>query len=410
MTRKIIRRTKKEKSLLEEERQKAIHKETQEREATLQNATQSKPKLKQNKTKPKATPTGPRLNAKKLLSEIEGLNRGDFEQLLKGKQPQRVRVGHKVWGTIVREQDDLFFVDIQAKSEAFLWKEQLRDKKVKIGSRIEVFIVQNNQNGIQVSQNVQATDFADLEQAYRSKTPIQALVTGHNKGGYTLRAGDIRGFCPLTQIDIDTSEPETYLSKEYTFLITEIKPSEFIASRRILMEEKRKEENLHFLSGLNQGDRWTGIVKNRTDFGVFIQIETVQGLIPNRKIPPETILEPESSIPVIIDTIDINNQKFSLRLDRSDPWLQLGKTFQVNHSYTGKVKDVIEYGVLVELCFDLVGLLHHSKIPAEKSMKTGEEITVYIQSFDINKRRLRLQLEPSLVVDEHSKTKNTSLN
>ena len=107
MTRKIIRRTKKEKSLLEEDRKK--EQQEKEKEALAAIAPQPKPQKKQSKPPTKPKPRGPRLNADKLLSELEGLKHEDFDRMLQKKIPKRMRVGNKVWGTLVREQEELFF-------------------------------------------------------------------------------------------------------------------------------------------------------------------------------------------------------------------------------------------------------------------------------------------------------------
>ena len=260
---------------------------------------------------------------------------------------------------------------------------------------------------IHLSQKTQESLLQRFQEAKEQNKSIQAKVIGANQGGFVLLAENMRGFCPKSQIDIHVQSNETYLDQIFSFRITDIQKNEFVASRKALLEEENKESRAQILEALKQGMADEGTVVAVTDFGVFVSIFDIEGLLPKRKIPPEKNIAVGDRIAVKIDTIDLDRQKIALALDKKDPWLELGQRYQIHEAYPGKVMQHIEHGMLVALQFDLIGMVHHSKIanPTHASQKypVDSEVTVYISSYDLSKRKLNLQLDPPIIVSEESR-------
>ena len=369
-----------------------------------------KPKLSAKEVKPKKKvlrEPRAKLNADSLLSELSQLNQADFDKLL--KTPQRIAVGEEKEGTIVRIQKDTYIVDIGAKSEAFLPKD-LAEKEHRTDEKIYAFITSISSNGIHLSQKTQESLQQKLIQAKEEQTPIEATVVGTNNGGFILASENMRGFCPKSQIDIHTHPPEQYLQNTYAFIITDVQKNEFIASRKQLLEQEQKDTKKEILASLSQGQKAEGIITSITDFGAFVSVFQIEGLLPKRKIPSEKELQIGDKISVKIDNIDLSKQKIALSLDQKDPWLDLGSRYKLYEEYEGKVLQTIDHGVLVSLQFELVGLIHTSKIPPGKTFSDGESIQVFISSYDLTKRKLRLQLDPPVIVPQGHQSAGQNLS
>lgn len=379
---------------------------TPKREAFVAQPTEKKtekpikPKLSSKEVKPKnKVPQKPRakLNADSLLSELSQIDQDIFDKLL--KTPQKITIGEEIEGTIVRIQKDLYIVDIGAKSEAFLAKD-LADKLHVLEGKIRAFVTSISSNGIHLSQKTQESVQKKLVQAKEEQTPVEATIIGTNNGGFILSLLDMRGFCPKSQIDTHTHPPEHYLQKTYSFIITEVQKNEFVASRKKLLDQEQKEVKKEILSSLSQGQKSEGTITSITDFGAFVSVFDIEGLLPKRKIPSEKELHIGDKVSIKIDHIDLSKQKISLSLDQKDPWLDLGSRYRLYEEYEGRVVQTIDHGVLVALQFELVGLIHTSKIPPGKTFTDGESIQIFITSYDLTKRKLRLQLDPPVVIPQ----------
>ena|GEM_PF-4697914 len=343
-----------------------------------------------------------RLSTSTLLTEIAKMDRSEFDRRI--QTPQKTQVGEQVEGTVIRIEKEFIIIDIGAKSEAFLWKENTIETDVAVQQRISAFVTSITSNGIQLSQKTQASLLQHLQEAKENQTPIQATVISVNNGGFVLQSEDILGFCPKSQIDIHVQDGGEYLNQRFSFLITDIQKDEFIASRKVLLEQENKDLRAQIITSLSQGMADEGTVVAITDFGVFISVFNVEGLLPKRKIPPEKTFSVGDRVAVKIDTIDMTKQKISLALDQKDPWLELGHRYQLHQPYTGKVIQHIEHGMLVALQFELIGMVHRSKFPnpahIDKQFPVGHSVEVYISSYDLSKRKLNLQLDPPVIISE----------
>ena len=269
-----------------------------------------------------------------------------------------------------------------------------------MGTRVQAQVTAINSNGIVLSQCTAETANRALLQAKEQGTAIEAKVIAVNNGGYKLEAFDLFGFCPKSQIDIHPQSDEAYLNKTFSFMVKDINKTEFIGVRRPLLEANPKERQQLFLASLQQGSIHRGVIRSITNFGAFISIEDqVEGLLPKKKIPAHITLKEGEHIQVRVEHINLENNRLSLGLNTRDPWQDLGSVYQTNTPYVAKVVEKIEHGLLISLESGLVGLLHVSKLPP-KAPVIGEDVTVYIQSFDISARKISLSLEPSVLVQE----------
>ena len=373
-------------------------------EIKTEKTQEHKPQNEEVKSKPQPT-REPRakLDPTMLLSELAQLDRSAFDKLL--QTPQNISVGQQIEGTIIRIEKELYILDINAKSEAFLWKENAESQDLSVNTTITAIVTSISSNGIHLAQNTKEQVSQKLVNAKTEQTPIEATVVQTNHGGFILSAHDMRGFCPKSQIDIHPLAPETYLNQTLSFLVTDVNAKEFVASRKKLQEQEQKEEASTILSSLSQGQTGEGIVRTITDFGAFLSAFGMDGLLPKRKIPIDKELSVGDKVSIKIDSINLEKQTLSLSLDHKDPWLELGHKYRINEAYEGKVMQEIEHGVLVSLQFELVGLIHSSKIPSGRTFTIGESLQVYISSFDLSQKKLRFQLEPPVVISaEHRPT------
>lgn len=241
-----------------------------------------------------------------LLAEIEDF---EMDSVFEFSQTKRRRVGDTVKGMIQDIVGEIALVNIGGKSEASL----LADPSFQIGQQVTATIVRIDQRGITLAQKIEeGNDMEAYEVALDKQIPITGKVTEKNTGGYVINFGDVRGFCPLSQISLRRSM-ENHLNQEYIFVITEIKGRELIVSRRTLLEKEMKEKEASILASLRAGMRYKGTVQNITDFGIFISIKGVDGLLPASEFRNQELkFDVGQEVDVILHSI--NGKRLSLKL------------------------------------------------------------------------------------------------
>ena len=346
---------------------------------------------------PKAVKTAPSPSARK----PEPLDLSAFEDdafdlsmddIFNGSVTKRYRVGDQVQGIVCGIQTDAILVDIHAKSEASLPVED--PTSFELGDAIEAKIVRMDGRGIVLAQKIgKSADMSAYEVAYSERLPVEGTVTASNKGGFTVSFGATKGFCPISQITLGAVTPEDHVGQTYTFLITELKSSELVVSRRRLLEEERAAQKDARLAELSPGMNILGTILNITQHGAFVDLNGVDGLIP--KFIFADISEDLSAgdeIEVQIKTI--KDGKISLSAPSSNPWLKMGTVFQRGGTYPATITKSKEFGFFAKLAPNLEGLLHKSKLSSEEmaELTIGKEVSVQVQDFDIEKKRIELQL------------------
>jgi small subunit ribosomal protein S1 len=337
-----------------------------------------------------------------------------FEASLKSK---RIEQGQTVEGTIVAIGPEVAFVDVGGKGEATIDVAELKDEdgdiEVAVGERIQAVVVSTS-GGLILSRRLArgAASARQLEDAYRAGLPVQGKVEREVKGGYEVRVGHARGFCPFSQIDIVRTEAPAHVGRVYEFRIVEYKDGgrNLVLSRRALLEEARKAEAEDVRRTIVPGAIVTGRVASVRDFGAFIDLGGgVQGLLHvsemgwSRVDDPSNLLTPGEPITVKVLAVDAARQKISLGLKQlsDDPWSRVQGAYEIGQIRTGRVTRLADFGAFVELEPGIEALAHASTFPASGRRETwstmvapGTTAVFEIVSIDSARKRIGVALVP----------------
>jgi len=326
--------------------------------------------------------------------------------------------GDKVRATIVSIGDEWIFLDIGSKSEGLLAREELVDKDnaitVREGDQLEVFFLSNRNNEPRFTTKIGGSDtsFADLEEACRKEIPIEGLVEKEIKGGYQVTVGKVHAFCPYSQMALRRQDDASFVGLHLQFRIMEIKSKgrSVVLSRRKLLEEEQEKRLAELRNTLEEGQRVQGTVTTIRDFGAFVDIGGLEGLIPAQEISWDAgqqvadVLAVGDRIEVEILSLDWQRQRFAFSLKRvgSDPWDDIDKNFSENAAVNGTVSKLMPFGVFIRLGPGIEGLVHISKLGDRKlnhpreALDEGQLLSVRIEKLDREKRRISLiPIDPS---------------
>ncbi len=343
---------------------------------------------------PKAKPAeSPRLQ-KTDLAEIANMSMDDLAALMDLDSVGRAAsVGDQVTGTISRISREGVFVEIGAKSEGQMDADEFDDPQV--GDEVTAYVMSSGEWGISLSKRLSGAA-ADqfLEEAVASEAPVEGKVVGHNKGGFDVRIGSVRAFCPRSQMErLLNPDLDTYVGNTYTFRIIEA-DEKVVVSRRILLEANIEEKIAEFWSTVAVGDTFDGQVSNVQKFGVFVDLGGVDGLVPTRELSWDPSATAARGQRLEVRVLDIDHEARKLTLSAKDPgaspWTNLvGTEFIEGGTYSGLVVRIEPFGAFVELAPGLHGLMHQSRaggpLPAE-----GDRIDVTLLEVDLERNRLAL--------------------
>jgi small subunit ribosomal protein S1 len=322
------------------------------------------------------------------------------------------KAGDKIKATIVSIGDEWIFLDIGGKSEGLLPREELADKNnaitVREGDQLEVFFLSNRNNELRFTTRIGGSDtsFADLEEACRNKIPIEGLVDKEIKGGYQVAIGKVRAFCPYSQMALRRQDDASFVGRHLQFRIMEIKNQgkSVVLSRRKLLEEEQEKRLAELRSTLEEGQRVQGTVTSIRDFGAFVDIGGIEGLVPAQEISWDTyqqvsdILAVGDRIEVEILSLDWQRQRlaFSLKRVGADPWDEIDRNFGENTTVNGTVSKLMPFGAFIRLGPGVEGLVHISRLGDRKlnhpreALDEQQPLSVRIEKLDKEKRRISL--------------------
>jgi small subunit ribosomal protein S1 len=347
------------------------------------------------------------------VSELDEDFASMFEASIKAK---RIEKGQTIEGTIVGIGHEVAFVNVGGKGEALLDLAELRNEdgtlEAGIGDTVHALVVSTD-GGITLSRRLArgaATD-RQLEEAYDSGLPVEGKVEREVKGGFEIKVGRSRGFCPFSQIDIIRgTDPAQHIGRVYPFRITEYKEGgrSLVLSRRALLEEEQRESADAVRKSIVPGAVLTGTVVSVRDFGAFIDLGGgIQGLLHvsemgwSRVTDPSLVARPGESITVKVLRVDEATQKIALGLKQllEDPWATVASRYEVGQVRPGRVTRVSDFGAFVELEAGVEGLAHASSFPPTghskgwvKSVPPGLTAPFEILSIDIEKKRIGVAL------------------
>jgi small subunit ribosomal protein S1 len=336
-----------------------------------------------------------------------------FEASRKAKHVER---GQTIEGTIVAIGAEVAFVNIGGKGEALIEIAELKNDEgvleVAVGDRIQA-VVMSTEGGLTLSRRLArgAATNKQLEDAFHSRLPVEGKIERDVKGGYEVRIGGQRAFCPFSQIDtVRTSDPSQHVGRVYEFRIIEYKEGgrNLVVSRRALLEEQQRAGAAEVRRSIVAGAVLTGRVASVREFGAFVDLGGgVQGLLHvseigwSRVSDPSQVLTPGQEITVKVLRVDDNTQKIALGLKQltADPWSSVQTTYEAGQVRTGRVTRLTEFGAFVELEPGVEGLAHvstfaptgHSK-GWSRSVAVGMTAAFEILSIDLERKRIGVAL------------------
>lgn len=336
------------------------------------------------------------------LDDLEAIAKMDINEIAAmmsaSTSRKRVTIGNKVTGTITRVGRDNVFLDIGEKAEAMMEREELPDANA--GDIVTAYVLSTDETGIHLSRRLsgQAAG-AFLDAAQQTGIPVEGKVTSRNPGGFEVRIGATRAFCPVSQIDRigGDADLDKYVGQTLEFKVLELGERDVVVSRRALMEANLAERRAAFWEKAKIGDTANGVVVSAQPYGVFVDMDGVEGLVPKRELSWDDSLDPVAQykrgmgLPVRI--IDLDHESRKITLSAKDPslspWTRVGVEFVQGGTYEGTIVRTAVYGAFVEIAAGLSGLLHASR-GGKKSHNVGDKVNVRITGVDHERQRLEL--------------------
>jgi len=348
---------------------------------------------------PPASPAVPAAPAPRLDSEdlqaLMAMDPADLAALMDGAVDRaQHEVGAQVSGTVTRVGHDDIFVDIGGKSEGVLPRSEMPG--VVAGQTVSAFVLSMGHEGVKLSTKLSGAAAAEhLEDARESGIPVEGRVISSNPGGFEVRVGGVRAFCPRSMISrLPASDPEDFVGSTLKFKVIET-GDKVVVSRRALEEAEAEAAAAELWTTLEVGQRFEGTVRNVQSFGVFVDIGGVDGLVPRRELgwgdvdPTIYAVGQRLQVEVLEVNRDTRKLTFSSRERGDDPWSTVGTVFQVGPVYEGVVASRQAFGVFLELAPGLQGLIHISRL-AGGLPEVGATVAVKILEVDHDRRRLAL--------------------
>jgi small subunit ribosomal protein S1 len=331
-----------------------------------------------------------------------------------------INEGEVVHGTIVRVDKDEVLVDIGYKSEGVIPANELSIRRsidpadeVSVGEEIDALVLtkEDAEGRLILSKKRARFELAwkKIEGAAESGEPVTGKVIEVVKGGLILDLG-VRGFLPASLVDIRrVQDLDEFLHQELLCKVIELNRSRnnVVLSRRAVLEEERKEQRQKILDNLNPGDVVEGQISNIVDFGAFVDLDGMDGLIHISELSwshvnhPSEVLEIGQTVEVKVLDIDRERQRISLGLKQtqSDPWQQVVDTYSEGDVVDGKVTKVVTFGAFVEILAGVEGLVHISELAnhhvenPREVVAQGDAVQVLVLEIDGERRRLSLSLK-----------------
>lgn len=357
-----------------------------------------------------------------IVEENDGTEDGNFADLFEqsGKQGRSwLEPGQKLTGKVLKIGTEWIFMDTGQKGEGVIERKEFLDLDgtitVKEGDSITAYFLSSSQGEMRFTTRIgggaSGGGSTQLEQAWQARVPVEGVVEKEIKGGYEIKlGGTARAFCPYSQIALRRVEnPESLIGTRLTFQISEYAENgrNIIVSRRALLEEEQHRLKEEAQAGISEGMTVTGTVISLQDYGAFVDIGGLEGLLPISEIgwsrvkDVRDVLTVGQQLKVVVKSIDREKERISLSIKDTlaDPWEQVLDKFPEGSFHIGTVARLDTFGAFVTLSDGVDGLLHISKLGAGKRInhprevvKEGELIEIKIESIDRGNRRISLAL------------------
>ena len=332
---------------------------------------------------------------------------GDFSQIMADSSETKFKElspGEKVTGRVTLVTENSVFLNIEAKSEGILPRTEFSDAP-EIGDTVEAYFISDYDGEITLTTKMSGDALLEtLGESYANKVPVEGKVLDERKGGFTVSLAGLTAFCPFSQMDRARGEASDYIGQTYTFLITKYSDRDLVVSRRAFQDIAAKKRQEELKDELEEGDTIPGTIERIVDFGVFVDLDGITGLIPmseiswSRNFDVTQLVNIGDKVEVQVLRLDWEKERISLSLRsaQNDPW-ENAHNYHPDVPYQGTVSKKLEFGAFIELEPGLDGLLHVSKIDPThfNDLEEGATIEVYIDTIDTENNRISLDLEPS---------------
>ena len=343
----------------------------------------------------------------------------EFAALLESSMESQAKQGSVVKGRIIEVQNDAVIVDVGLKSEGRISLREFavpgQEPEIKLGDEVDVFVDRmEDRNGETVLSREKARReeaWVEMEISHKKNERVTGVIFGRVKGGFTVDLGGAVAFLPGSQVDIRPIRDITPLMgtpQPFHILKMDRARGNIVVSRRAVLEESREEARSDMMENIAEGSVVEGIVKNITDYGAFIDLGGVDGLLHVTDISWKRVNHPSESLQigqtVNVQIIRFNEetQRISLGMKQleTDPWEGVDAKYPVKGVFKGRVTNITDYGAFVELEDGIEGLVHVSEMSWTKKnvhpgkiISTSEEVEVMVLEVDNEKRRISLGIK-----------------
>lgn len=353
--------------------------------------------------------------------KASGSDSESFEEMLdKSFQgPGRLVPGQKITTRVISVAGDLVYIDLGGKSDGVIDIEEFRDKEgviqVKEGDEVDAYFI-SVQDGIRklttLVNGYSPAILTTIEDAFNAKLPVNGEVKREIKGGFEISMNGVRCFCPFSQIDLSGGrEGGVYLGQTFPFSILEYSENgrNIVVSRRALLEEERKKKIAALKESLTEGMEVTGTVRSIHNFGAFVDLGGIDGMIPasevswDRSERPDKVLKVNQQTTAKILNIDWDKNRITLSIKalKPDPWASIAQKYLPDNKVNGTIVRLVPFGAFVNLEPGVDGLVHISNLGAGRRVNhpkevvaVGQDVEAYVLVVDVENRKISLSLQP----------------
>lgn len=327
---------------------------------------------------------------------------------------EKLEIGQQIETSIVAISNDCVFLDLSAKSEGIADIADFKDKDgnltVKEGDKVKVYFTGNIHGEMRFTAKI-AGDKADnsmIENAFQNQIPVEGHVEKEIKGGFEVKIGQARAFCPYSQMGFrNREEPAFYVGRTLPFIITEYKNEgrNILVSNRMMGERDYNEKLEKLAQEITVGSVVEGTVESVQNFGAFVTVNGFRALLPVSEIQFDrvddifAIISEGQKIKAKVIRADWKNEKVSVSVKAllDDPWTEAAAKFKTDTKYDGKISKIMDFGVFVNLDKGIDGLVHISELEGvskntnlKKVYNVGDAMSVVIKEIDVEKKRMSL--------------------
>jgi small subunit ribosomal protein S1 len=329
-----------------------------------------------------------------------------------------IEEGVIVSGEVVKIDDSYILVDVNFKSEGQIPLDEFMENgqvTVKVGDTVDVYVVRKNEREGSIvlsrekAKRMQVLD--ELEKLLDSGDVVVGRIVRRIKGGYVVEIKGIEAFLPGSHVDLrPVPDMDALVNQDFEFRVLKInrRRSNVIVSRRVLLEEDRDRKRGELLTTLEEGQSVSGVVKNITEYGVFIDLGGLDGLLHitdmswKRIKHPKEMVQLGDELTLKVLSFDKDEKKVSLGLKQlvMDPWANISEKYPEGYKLTGKVTNLVDYGAFVELEAGVEGLVHISEMSWTRKLRhpsqmvrPGDEVDVIILGVDVDRKRISLGMK-----------------